>query len=65
MRTDHAIVITEQRSLAEMAEYLARKANRLGIQGREIVRVYIQEDTEGKHVYFETTDRKFPVNNVG
>lgn len=54
MRTDHAIVIDPKRPLAEVLEYLARKANRLGIQGREIVRVYIEEDTEGKHVYYET-----------
>lgn len=64
MRTDHAIVITDRKSLAEMAEYLARKANRLGIQGREIVRVYIEEDIEGKHVYFETTNGKYQVMNA-
>lgn len=56
MRTDHAIVICKEKPLVEVVEYISRKANRLGMQGREIVRVYIQEDVEGKHVYFETKE---------
>lgn len=56
MRTDHAIVINDPHGgiNSQLLDYLARKANRLGLQGREIIRVYTEEDSEGKHVYFET-----------
>lgn len=36
-------------------DYLIKKANRLGKAGREVIRVYQQEDNEGIHVYFEVT----------
>jgi len=56
MRTDHVIVIPDQQVHvpAQLLEYMARKANRLGLQGREISRVYTQTDSEGEHIYFET-----------
>jgi hypothetical protein len=59
MRTDHAIVIQADKSIVEMLEYLTRKANRLGMNGREITRVYIEEDSEGKHVYYESERRVY------
>lgn len=58
MRTDHAIVINHSKPFCELLDYLARKANRLGLQGREIVRVYIHEDAEGKHLYLESENKK-------
>ncbi len=58
MRTDHAFLITDQQVAAPILifDYLVRKSNRLGLQGRQIVRVYMEEDTEGKHIYFETCE---------
>lgn len=53
MLTDHALTIKKTLT-PENLEYLAMKANKLGMQGREIARVYTQEDSEGKHVYYET-----------
>lgn len=54
MLNEHAITYSEKISMKDL-EYLVKKANRLGNSGREIVRVYQQEDSEGHHVYFEVT----------
>lgn len=52
MINEHAITIKDVITAADL-EYLIKKANKIGKQGREIVRVYSQEDSEGKHIYFE------------
>ena len=54
VRTDHAAVINPSGATHEILEYLAKKANRLGLDGREVVRVFVEEDTEGRHVYYES-----------
>jgi hypothetical protein len=54
MLNEHAITYTEKISVKDL-DYIVRKANRLGRNGREVVRVYQQEDAEGCHVYFEVT----------
>jgi hypothetical protein len=52
MITEHAKTINAEITAADL-EYMVKKANKIGKQGREIVRVYMQEDAEGRHVYFE------------
>jgi len=52
MINEHAITIKENITPADL-EYLVKKANKIGKQGREVIRVYSQEDAEGRHIYFE------------
>lgn len=54
MLNEHAVTYIEKLSMKDL-EYLIKKANRLGKRGRDVVRVYQQEDSEGNHVYFEVT----------
>jgi hypothetical protein len=53
MLNEHAITYKERLSIADL-DYIIKKANRLGRNGKEVVRVYQQEDDEGFHVYLET-----------
>ncbi|MFO7745448.1 MAG: hypothetical protein R6V36_08695 [Psychroflexus sp.] len=52
MINEHAITYKDKLSCEDL-NYLAKKANKLGKLGREIARVFCQEDDEGMHVYFE------------
>lgn len=52
MLNEHAITYRERITMADL-DYLVKKANRLGKSGRDVIRVYQQEDNEGIHVYFE------------
>ena len=57
MISEHAITIKGEISLEDL-NYMVKKANRLGTQNRQIVRVYSQEDDEGRHIYFEAEAMK-------
>lgn len=52
MLNEHAITYHDRITISDL-DYLIKKANRLGKSGREVIRVYTQEDNEGIHVYFE------------
>lgn len=52
MINEHAITINGIIT-SEQLNYLVKKANKLGLQQRQIIRVYSEEDNEGKHIYFE------------
>jgi len=52
MVNEHAKTIKENISIPDL-DYMIKKANKLGKSGREISRVFSQEDDEGKHIYFE------------
>ena len=54
MLNEHAITYHERITVADL-DYMVKKANRLGRSGREVMRVYQQEDADGIHVYFEVT----------
>lgn len=54
MLNEHAITYSEKITMKDL-EYLVKKANKIGKKGRDIVRVYQQEDAEGIHVYYEVT----------
>lgn len=60
MLHEHAITYRDQLSIADL-DYMAKKANKLGRKGREIVRVHEETDYEGTHLYFDvigTTDEQ-------
>lgn len=57
MINEHALTVKAEITMEDL-DYLVKKANRLGRSGREIVRVYSQEDNEGKHVYYEVEGMK-------
>ena len=54
MLHEHAITYTDRLTVADL-DYLAHKANRLGLSGREVLRVSQESDNEGNHVYFDVT----------
>lgn len=56
MLNEHAITYHERISIANL-DYIIKKANRLGKSGRNVIRVYQEEDDEGFHIYFEVTGR--------
>jgi len=52
MLNEHAITYNDKISISQL-DYLIKKANKLGKVGRDVMRVYQEEDNEGVHVYFE------------
>ncbi len=58
MRTDHAFVINDQKVdlPSQIIDYMAQKANRLGLDGRKIINVYVESEQDGRHVYYETVN---------
>jgi hypothetical protein len=57
MINEHAITVQGEIGLEDL-NYMVKKANRLGRTGRELIRVFSQEDNEGKHYYFEVEGMK-------
>lgn len=53
MINEHALTLNGEIKSEEL-KYMVQKANRLGMQNRQILNVFTLEDAEGKHVYFET-----------
>lgn len=54
MLNEHAITYQDRLSVADL-DYLAKKANKLGRSGREVIRVIQEEDSEGIHIYYQVT----------
>ncbi len=54
---EHAVTVKEHITLNNI-DYMVLKANRLGKIDREIIRVFMEEDGEGKHYYFEVEGPK-------
>jgi hypothetical protein len=52
MLNEHAITYHDRINVSDL-DYLIKKANRLGKLGRDVMRVYQEEDRDGVHVYFE------------
>lgn len=57
MHHEHAITYRENINISEL-DYLIKKANRLGKNGRDVICVFEQEDEEGTHLFFEVTGFK-------
>ena len=54
MLHEHAITYQDRLSLADL-DYIVKKSNKLGKNGRDVVRVHEESDLEGTHVYFDVT----------
>ncbi len=52
MLHEHAITYKDRLTVADL-DYITRKANKLGRNGREVIRVHEERDNEGIHVYFD------------
>jgi Holliday junction resolvase RusA-like endonuclease len=52
MVNEHAKTVKNEISIEDL-DYMVKKANKIGFSGRTIIRVFMQEDIEGKHYYFE------------
>ena len=61
MVNEHAITYKDNLTI-ENLDYLIKKANRLGLNHRQIVRVFQEEDEEGTHVYFSVSALKEKIN---
>lgn len=67
MIQEHAKTIKSEISAADL-EYMVKKAHRIGLSGRQLLRVYSQEDEEGRHFYFECEamkDSAFEKKGIG
>lgn len=60
---EHAVTV-KGHITQDQISYIAKKANRLGLQKRQLFRVFTQEDDEGSHVYFETEGLSLHTGNV-
>lgn len=58
MLIEHAITYQERINMSNL-DYMVKKANRLGKSGREVIRVYQEEDSEGVHIYFEVIGKPY------
>jgi len=57
MINEHALTYKDKIT-AEDLDYLAKKANRLGLVNRQLIRAFQEEDKEGMHVYFSVEGMK-------
>jgi len=58
MINEHAKTVQENINIEDL-DYMIKKANKLGTSGRKISRVFAEEDSEGRHVYFEVDGLRF------
>jgi len=54
MLHEHAITYKEKLSIADL-DYIAKKANKLGRAGRQVLRVHQEIDEDGTHIYYDVT----------
>lgn len=54
---EHALTYENKLSI-EQLDYLAKKANKLGGLGRQLISVHEEKDVEGTHVYFDLIQEK-------
>jgi hypothetical protein len=54
MLHEHAVTYKDRLTIADL-DYIVKKANKLGVTGRGILRVHEESDSEGTHVYFDVT----------
>lgn len=54
---EHATTVKDFITIEDL-NYMVKKANKLGLKNRDLIRVFMQEDGEGKHYYFEVEGMK-------
>ncbi len=59
---EHALVTKKDITDCDL-ERMVKKANKIGLSGRRLIRVYSKEDAEGKHFFFECDPLKGPRND--
>ncbi len=57
MINEHAITYKDKLTLEDLS-YLIKKAHRLGLNSRQLLRVFQEEDEQGIHVYFTVEELK-------
>lgn len=57
MIDEHATTIKNSCSIEDIS-FLVKKANRLGKSNREITHVYVKDDDEGSHIFFEVDEMR-------
>lgn len=57
MINEHVVTAHDELSIDDL-NYMARKANRLGLRDRKLIRCFMEQDDEGKHYYFECEGMK-------
>lgn len=62
MVNEHAITYKDKLTLEDL-DYIIKKANRLGLNNRQLMRVYQEEDSDGIHVYFSVDGMREKVVN--
>lgn len=63
MINEHAICIKNSFTIEDV-EYIVKKANRLGMSGREISRVYAEQDEDSNHIYFNVSGMNYAMDDV-
>ncbi len=63
MINEHAITYKDKLTLEDLS-YLIKKAHRLGLNSRHLLRVFQEEDDEGMHVYFVVEELKERGNDL-
>ncbi len=64
MTTEHAITIKNDVTLSDL-EYLIKKANRIGKLDKDILRIFIESDEDGQHVYYDIASKNdFKVGKI-
>jgi len=57
MINEHALTYKEKLCVEDL-NYIIKKANRLGLLDRQLIRVYQEEDQDGNHIYFSVEGLK-------
>lgn len=57
MINEHALTLKNVCTIQEIS-YLVKKANKLGKSDREIQHVFVKDDEEGSHIFFEVEEMK-------
>lgn len=57
MLHQHAVTYKDRLSIADL-DYIVKKANKIGKNDGEVVRVHEESDEEGIHVYFDVQGLK-------
>ncbi len=54
MLHEHALTYKDRLLVVDL-EYLVKKANKLGLSGREVIYISEEKDIEGTHIYYHVT----------
>jgi len=57
MINEHAVTYKQSLDIEDL-DYIIKKANRLGLRNRQLVRVYQEKDSDGTHLYFSVQGLK-------